>query len=918
MIGTTLSHFKITAKLGEGGMGEVYRAEDTKLGREVAIKVLPEAVAADPERLARFEREAKVLASLNHPNIAAIYSFESSLRAGASTAPTDTDVGEGLAPSRDGETSVPQGPSAPVPSVHFLVMELVDGATLEELIEQGVPPEDALEMAAQVADALEEAHEQGIVHRDLKPANIKVTPEGTVKVLDFGLAKALDTQDLATSSQSLSMSPTLTAQMTGAGVILGTAAYMSPEQAKGKPVDKRCDIWSFGVVLWEMLSGEKLFGNEETISEAIAAVLTREPDLDTLPAGTSPSVSLLLQRCLVKEPKNRLRDIGEARLAIQAAVEGTDLEVEESEPVQRRKGLSPMALLLGAIFGFLVGALLIWSLRPQPAAPVLKLEVPAEDLAPEMVRPPLLSPDGAKVLLPTRGGLRIRRLDEMGDRAIPNSLGARFPCWSPDGRDVAFVVGAEIRKFSIEGGSSSRVATLPADVGGSGGMVWTADDQILVTGGDKTGILQVPVQGGDLREVLALDESRDVDFHELSLLPNGRDVVFVVHRRDPAAEARLVDTLAVFSNGERQDVFFFEGEAIQSPAYSPPGFLLFHRSTTTPGVWAISFSEATLEVTGDPFLVAADSRLPSSSVDGKLLLVHGLTPPAREIVEVDRQGTLIRSIGQLQGDGEAPHLSPDGSRLAFNAVETGNWDIWIHDLERKSSSRFTFDSTFDAFARWSPTGEEILYSSAAVRQLKLKPVDGSREASIVGEGLAPGWIPDGSGFIFEHYSDETDSWDVSYQLFDDEMPMPLLSTDANEIEGKVSPDSRYFVYVSDEAGDWDVYVRPFPAADGKWQVSVSGGTQPRWSRDGSEIFYLEGEAIMAVEVIDREPLSLGAPVKLMEGVFSLPVFDAVRFAPYGVGANSQSFFLSRFAEGSASPNRLMLIQNWTAELRGRD
>ncbi len=280
MIGTTLSHFRITAKLGEGGMGEVYRAEDTKLGREVAIKVLPEAVAADPERLARFEREAKVLASLNHPNIGAIYSFESAR-------PQDLS---------------PQAPTPLSPSIHFLVMELVDGATLEELIEQGVPLDEALEIAGQVADALEEAHEQGIVHRDLKPANVKVTPSGTVKVLDFGLAKALDLEreGASPSPTSLSLSPTLTAQMTQAGVILGSAAYMSPEQAKGKPVDKRCDIWSFGVVLWEMLTSHKLFGDEETISEAIAAVLTREPDLEALPTPTPPAIRDLVARCLVK------------------------------------------------------------------------------------------------------------------------------------------------------------------------------------------------------------------------------------------------------------------------------------------------------------------------------------------------------------------------------------------------------------------------------------------------------------------------------------------------------------------------------------------------------------------------------------------------------------------------------------------
>jgi Tol biopolymer transport system component len=603
---------------------------------------------------------------------------------------------------------------------------------------------------------------------------------------------------------------------------------------------------------------------------------------------------------------------------IQATVDGTDEEVVERDPVQRRKGVSATGLLIGAISGFLLGALLLWMLRPDHENAVIKLEVPTQDLLPQMVRPPLVSPDGTAVLLPVGQGLRIRHLDEMGDRAIPDSLGARYPCWSPDGRDVAFVVGSEIRKYSVDGGSSTRVATLPPDVGGSGGMVWTTDDQLLVTGGDKTGILQVPVQGGDLREALALDEGRDVDFHEISLLPNGLDVAFIVHRRDPDSQVRLVDSLVVFSKGERREVLRLEGESIQSVAYSPPGYLLFFRSTTTPGVWALPFSESKLEASGDPFLVAADSWLPSASNDGKLLLVNGLALPTSEIVEVDRQGKPIRSVQQIEGQGVAPHLSPDGSRLAFAAGEAGNWDIWIYDLERNSNSRFTFESTLDVSARWSATGDEILYSAADARQLRLKPVDGSSEARAVGEGLAPDWIPDGSGFIFEHFSDDTDTWDISYRLFDEDEVVPLLASPANEITAKISPDGRYFVYVSDEAGAWEVYARPFPAGDGKWQVSVTGGTQPRWSRDGREIFYLDGEAIMAVEVVDLDTFRLGSPVKLMEGKFSDPIFNAVYFPPYGVGAEGQSFFLSRGVDDDASPSRLMLIQNWTAELRGRD
>ena len=435
-------------------------------------------------------------------------------------------------------------------------------------------------------------------------------------------------------------------------------------------------------------------------------------------------------------------------------------------------------------------------------------------------------------------------------------------------------------------------------------------------GGDKSGILQVSGQGGEFREILAIDEAKDVDFHEISLLPNGQDLAFVVHRKDPALQVRLVDTLAIFANGERKDVLRLEGESLQSVVYSPPGYLLFHRSKTTPGVWALPFSLTKLEATGEPFLVAADSWLPSASRHGTLLLVHGLGLPLSEIVQVDRQGTLLKSIGQIEGDGEAPHLSPDGRRLAMTVVEASNWDIWIYDLERETSSRFTFENTFDVHARWSPAGDEILYAVADMRQLKIRRVDGSDEARVVGEGVAPDWVPDGSGFIFGHYSDETDSWNISYKLFDEDEVEPLLATAANEISPRISPDGRYYLYTSDETGTWEIFARPFPAGEGKWQVSTAGGTQPFWAPNSREIFYLEGETLMAVDVIDLDTFALGRPAKLMQSKLYFPIFDSARFATIESGPEGQSFFLIRPLEDGTSPSRLMLIENWYAEFGG--
>jgi serine/threonine-protein kinase len=681
-------------------------------------------------------------------------------------------------------------------------------------------------------------------------------------------------------------------------------------------VDKRSDIWSFGVVLWEMLTGRKLFGHQESVPEIIAAVLTGEPDPHALPGRTPLSIRDLLTRCLVKEPKNRLRDIGDARLALQTAIDGPDSAIADAVQTPPRTSRTLAALLVGAISGLVLGAGFMWFLRPSPAKRVIKLEVPTENLRAERVRHPLISPDGTKVLVPDSRGLVIRSLDEMSARPIPESMGARYPCWSPDSQNVAFVVAGQIRKASVQGSNPTPVASLPADVGGSGGIVWTPSGHFIVAGGDNTGILQVPVQGGEFKEILAVDQEKDVDFHEISLLPNGEDLVFVVHRKDSNAQVRLVDTLSIFANGKRKDVLRLEGESIQSVVYSPPGYLLFHRSRTTPGVWALPFSLAELEATGEPFLVAADSWLPSASRDGTLLLVHGLGLPMNELVQVDRQGTVLGSIGRIEGDGEAPHLSPDGRRLAMTVAEDGNWDLWIYDLERATRSRFTFESTFDVHARWSPAGDEILYSVADMRVLKLKRVDGSDEARTVGEGLAPDWIPDGSGFIFEHYSEETDNWNISYKLFDEEQAVPLLATSANEISPRISPDGRYFLYTSDETGDWEVYVRPFPDGDGKWQVSTAGGTQPLWARNSREIFYPEGESLMAVDVIDSDEFALGRPTKLMQKTLSFPIFDSGRFSSFESGPDGQSFFLVRAPEEGTSPNRLMLIENWHTEFEG--
>ena len=888
MIDQTLAHFRITAKLGEGGMGEVYRAEDTKLGREVAVKVLPDTVATDPERLARFEREAKVLASLSHPNIAGIHQVEQA---------------EG---------------------VHFLVLELAEGEDLAERIERGpVPIEEAVPIALQIAEALEAAHERGIIHRDLKPANIKVDPEGHVKVLDFGLAKALDPAagDAVSDSAgtgaggvNLSMSPTLTAQMTGAGVILGTAAYMAPEQAKGKTADKRADIWSFGVVLYEILIGKKLFA-AESVAETLGAIFQQEIDLEALPTDTPRRLRRLLERCLERDPKQRLRDIGEARIALREPILDAEPASTDIDSSSVTRSLS-IPVLAGVLFiGLLLGAVISFLLQPEPEIErtVIKTEIPTDTLRATRVKPPLISPDGRSVLVPEGDELSIRRLDSFGSQSVPSSAGARYLCWSPDSSSIAFVVGVEIRRASVEGGSPIPVAQMPNDFGGSGGMVWTVTDHLLVAGGDKTGILQVPITGGELREISPLDEENEVDIHEIALLPNGRDLVYVVHRRDPTGEKRLVDSLGVLADGVRKEVYRLQGESLISVVYSPPGYLLFHQTSSTSGVWALPFSADRLEATGEPFLVAADSWLPSTSEDGTLALTQGLTELSSEVVEVDRGGELLRSLTRAQSELEGPHLSPDGSRLAISTPESGNWDLWLHHLDQGTRSRLTFDTTFEGSPRWSPTGDRILYAVIDARQIKIKQVDGASDAITVGEGINADWFSDETGFVFEHFSEESDSWDISYKHFDDDRVVPLLTTAANEVVPRISPDGRFLLYTTDESGSREVMATSFPDAEKRWQVSQEGGLQAQWSPTGREIFFVQGSSLRVVSLTDPESFALTAPEVLVQGATFLSTFDPVHLSPYSPGVDGESIILVRAADDETQTSRLLLIQNWHRE-----
>ena len=649
--GSRLGAYELTAPIGAGGMGEVWRARDTRLARDVALKFLPEALAQDPDRLARFRREAQLLAALNHPNIAAIHGLEEA----------------------DGQP--------------FLVLELVEGEDLAQRLKRGaLPVEEALAVAKQIAEAVEEAHERGIVHRDLKPANVKLTPDGKVKVLDFGLAKAWTGEPTSGSSSSsnLSQSPTLAHSGTEAGLILGTAAYMSPEQARGKVVDKRSDVWAFGSLLYEMLTARRLFDGE-TVSDVLAAVLTRPPEWAALPAATPRSVRRLLERCLERDPKLRLRDIGEARIALSAGAQADDAGAAATRVLRPRWWLPAAAGFAAALVLFA----LLSRLRPPatPEAPVRKLDLSIEAFEYSVTgRIPALSPDGRRVVYHASGRLWVRELAELEARELADTQGALYPCWSPDSRHVAYVQRGRLWTVPADGGPPSELGPMPKDLGGSGGTSWSDDGQIVAAGSDTVGLLAIPAKGGEARELVPLDRARETDFHEVSSLPGGRGFLFTVHRSEGA------DTIDLFTAGARRALLQLPGELLRSPVYSPTGHILYRRESTDPGIWAVAFSLDLLTVSGAPFPVAAGGAAPSIGQDGSLALVRASDSPS-QIVRVSRSGS-IEPVAELPGPANvgiegiaALGVSADGRRAVVGVRRGGYSELWVCELSRGSTSR---------------------------------------------------------------------------------------------------------------------------------------------------------------------------------------------------------------------------------------
>ncbi len=842
--GTTLGPYTVTAQIGAGGMGEVYRARDTKLDRDVALKVLPEAFTADPDRLARFEREAKVLASLNHPNIGHIYGLEEA-----------------------------EGTKA-------LVLELVEGPTLADRIAEGpIPVDEALPIAKQIAEALEAAHEQGVIHRDLKPANVKVKADGTVKVLDFGLAKAFQPE---ASGASASESPTisLTAAATQMGMVIGTAAYMSPEQAKGKVVDKRADVWAFGVVLYEVLTGRKPFSGDD-VSTTLARVIEREPDWENLPGELSPVLATYLRRCLAKDPRQRVHDAADLRLAIEGAFDTTAVTPSEAVTQPSQFWQRPVAALSILVMAIVVTALAVWNLtRPGPpsAAPVSRfsLSLGADQSFTRVGRHLVaLSPDGTRLVYEADGQLYRRDLDELLATAITAAAdGARSPFISSDGEWIGFWAGGQLRKVAMSGGAAVTLCAAENPMGASWG-----DDETILFGQGENGIWRVLGTGGTPEVIITVAEGEVA--HGPQMLPNGEWVLYTLGAGIGSwNEAQVVVQSTV--TGERTVVI----ERGRDARYISTGHLVYLLDGV---LHAAPFDVDARVVTGGPVPLVegvADSFATGAAhfdlaSTGALVYVPrtggvggvGRGSGSSSLVWVSRQGEVTSAIPDWDTYGY-PRLSPDATRVAAalsDADNTDLGDIWIRDLEDGFDIRVT-ESGLNVMPVWTPDGTSVTFSSGVrptQADLYSRPVDLSDEVVLLvtssGVKVPGGWSGDGQTLVY--YDADGDDIDLWMLRLGGE-PVPFLSTSFIERAPRLSPDGKWLAYVSNRTGEARVFVQPFPDGGEVIPISTGPGTEPVWARDGEELFFRNGNQLLAVEIAADPTFNAGRPRVLFEGPYA--------------------------------------------------
>jgi len=899
--GIKLGSYELVAQIGAGGMGEVYEARDTKLGRNVAIKVLPEAFSHDAERLARFQREAKLLAALNHPNIATIHGLEHSN------------------------------------GTHFLIMELVGGETLAERIkrEGAVPVEEALAICKQIAEALEAAHEKGIIHRDLKPANVKVTPEGKVKVLDFGLAKAFAGES---ADSNPAESPTLSVAATMHGVILGTAAYMSPEQARGKAVDKRTDIWAFGCVLYELLTGKQAFAGDD-ITDILAAVVRAEPDWQALPAATPVKIRDLLHRCLQKDKTLRLQAAGDARIEIHEALTAspTILPLAAQSKNRERVAWAAAAFLGLLAVASTVGFVLRAPKPPQPQ-PAIRLtsEIGADlNLYTAIGPAAVLSPDGALLALVASGAdqrqrIYVRSLDQLQTTALSGTENARHPFFSPDGQWIGFFADGKLKKISVQGGGAVTLCDAVNDRGGS----WSEDGTIVFTPDNRAALSVVSSAGGMPQSLTTLDgQASEATQRWPQVLPAGKAVLFTSNTN--GSTAGFEDSnIVVYSmaSGKRktlqQDGFYAR--------YVPTGHMLYIHEGT---LFAVPFDLKRLEVTGQPTPILegvvtapayAGAQFSFSETGNLVYVAGGSAIQNVSIYWMDREGKFT-PLRETPSGYYNPAFSPDGKRLALEIFDGKRRNIWVYEWERDTLTRLTFAGEGDSKPVWTPDGQRIVYSSqekGGALNLWWIRADGAGDAQRLAESksqqYATSWRPDGKVLAFSQLNPGT-SYDImTLSIEGDEKsgwkpgePKPFVNSPFAEAEPAFSPNGRWLAYHSNESGSDEVYVRPFPGPGGKWQISTGGGVAPRWSPNGRELFYrtVDSKIMEVTYATSGDSFRADKPQLWSPGQFT----DRGATRNFDLHPDGKRFAVLKApgTEPTAAVNKVSFIFNFFDELRRR-
>jgi eukaryotic-like serine/threonine-protein kinase len=880
--GTRLGRYEIRSKIGVGGMGEVYCASDPKIGRDVAIKVLPADFSADKERVARFEQEAQAAGALNHPNILAIH---------------DVDTQD---------------------NALYVVSELLEGEELRQRLDEGpIPLRKVTEYAQQIVSGLSAAHEKGIVHRDLKPENLFITKDDRVKILDFGLAKLREPSTNIHGSEDATRKA-----LTNPGVVMGTVGYMSPEQVRGHATDHRSDIFSFGLILYEMITGRRAF-QHETMADTMSAILKEEPaEITESNPNISPSLERIVRRCLEKKPDRRFQSTADLGFALESlsapmsssgtnmttAVSAIGSETDRSAWLIRILGAAALLLLIGCVV-----VTMMYIRRPVPDERPVSFAVSMPESATD-VDFPVISPDGRTIAFrATVDGKRylyVRELGSMTEQRLNGTEDVTTPFWSPDSRSIAFFTNDKLKKVDIGGGPVQVLCNAPQR--GIGGA-WNRDGVILF-GGITKGIQRVSAAGGEASELLPLDESRKETGQTFpSFLPDGRHFFY---RGISGSNSEIF--VASIDGKERKSVL----KNNSNVAYIAPGYLLFARETT---LMAQGFDASKLQLTGDPVPVVENVNFSSItngsrfsiSENGTMVYLKG-SGSVRQLTWFDRQGKVISSVGS-PGDFSDIVLSPDGKKAAVQRIVDNNSDIWVIDVERGLPTRFTFNAAIEDDPAWSSDGSRLIFTSdrdGGTRKIYRKIASGAGNEELLSDavrsiGAGIDWSPDGNNVLYIGLGEKTgnDLWVLP--LTGDAKPYPLLQSEFGEDKGHFSPDGRFFAYVSNESGRPEVYVQSFPPAGGKWQISTGGGSQPHWRRDGKELFYIAADRkLMAVAVKLDGGFESGAPAAL----FLTQVSSVTDPNRYDVTADGQRFLINSPVE-ETSKTPINVILNWTSTLK---